>query len=207
MHGNPSHGGSKGRCRKVLPSPEIQLGCKVNQQTNNSVIVISAEQATHLKERNKLLDAELDKISAAYESKRGTGGANGADQIREVESSLVPNNSVIELPPPARRVASWWGLLSSGDGSRGIAAPAAKFALLTITAVCVGSARAAGLKVSWESETPVLRDLWKALESACGPDGWQRLVARGSGSPPSKALAGSARRESVGVQAAARGVE
>lgn len=165
--------------------PEIQLH-QLNTQINqtNNTIVITAEQASHLKERNQRLDKQLDEISAAFESKQKQLKGTGDGVIREVESagvsSLVESDSVIALPPQPGRTSGWWSQLTSGDGSRSISASAADYVLKTIATDVMGSARASGVRVEWDSDVPALRDLWEALESACGPNGWAALVARGS---------------------------
>ena len=159
--------------------PEVQLGLTVNSQTNvNNTIVITAEQASHLKERNKLIDKGLDELSRNYEARQKLAGGASPEVIRaslnrdgEAQSSLVPNDSLIELPPVAGRSVAWWRQLSKGDGSRRVARPAAEFILREIG--CHGA------KVSWDSETLDLADLWSAINEAVGETGWQALVKRG----------------------------
>jgi hypothetical protein len=169
--------------------PEIQLH-QLNTQINqvNQTIVITAEQASHLRSRNAAIDKELDEIARAHEAKqKQLNGSSEAREfgglVREVESSagsLVPKTDAITLPSVKQRTASWWGQLTGGDGSRSLTAPAADYVLKTIATDCVGGARAGGLKVSWDSETPTLADLWSAINEAAGPAGWQKLVERGS---------------------------
>jgi hypothetical protein len=173
------------------------MNMQVNQ-TNNT-LVITAEQAAHFKERNAVLDKELDEIEKTYNSKRGS--ANGraemlgaAHEVREVEaeSSLVENTAAIQLPPASGRTSGWWKTLSSGSGERPIAAAAAKYALRVIATEVLGGARGSGLVVDWE-ETPTLSELWSAIRESCGEAGWQALVKRGA-EHPQEAPPGSAGR-------------
>ena len=170
--------------------PEIQLGLTVNNQVTNNTLVITAEVAENLSRRNALINKDLDEISAAYESKqKQLNGSSSeviakhrdASAIREVEaeSSLVENNSCIELPAPAGRTRGWWSQLSAGDGQRGIARQAAEFVLREIVTGVSGGAKAGGLKAEWD-ETPTLADLWSAISEVCGEGGWPALVARGA---------------------------
>jgi hypothetical protein len=161
--------------------PEVQL----NQQFNSSTmtvnsLTISVELADELEKRSKAINAEVDKISEAYEARRSSPRVNGTgqDQIREVESSLVVDTT-ITLPPPISRHPNWWAQLSKGDGHRPITVEAATYIIKTVAVDALGPQRASGVKIDLDDGSITLRDVWDALESLCGPSGWAALVKRG----------------------------
>jgi hypothetical protein len=157
--------------------PEFQLGVQVNQTTNNT-LVITAEVANELERRNALIEKELEEVMRAHEAKRSLPreGTNGS-QIREVEAELM-SSGTITLPPPISRHSNWWASLSRGDGNRRITVEAATFIIKTIAVDALGP-RAVGLKIDLDNGDQTLRDVWDALESLCGPSGWQALTRRG----------------------------
>jgi hypothetical protein len=170
--------------------PEIQLGLTVNQTMNNNVLVISVEQAESLSRRNKLLDKQLDEVAREYESRRGSAG-NSTEMLREVEvessSSLVATGP-IALPPVARRTASWWRQLVTGDAGAQITPEAAQYVIKAVATDALGAQRAESVKIDLDDGTLCLRDVWAAVQ---GFGGWEALVARGT---PQDGPGGSAGR-------------
>jgi hypothetical protein len=144
-------------------------------------LVISAEVHERLQQRNKRIDAELDKISAAHEAKQKLLNGTGPDVIREVEGdcSLV-HPGPITLPGVALRTSSWWKMLASGDAGAQISVEAAQYIIKTISVDALGAQRASQVKVNLDGSTLALRDVWDAVQ---GFGGWEALIARGSSDP------------------------
>jgi hypothetical protein len=159
--------------------PEIQLGVQVNNQTTvNNTLVVTAEVADELERRAAPINREIDELIRAHEAKMRDRTGIGQGAIREVETSLVQAGP-ITLPPPIGRHPNWWSMLSRGDGARPISVEAAIFIIKTIATDVLGPQRASGVKIDLDGGAPTLRDVWEALESLCGPQGWQALVKRG----------------------------
>jgi hypothetical protein len=167
--------------------PEVQLGLTVNNQTTNNTLIITTEAAEKLSARAKPVEAEVDVLVEAHQAKMKSRAETGRDQIREVESTLMPSGAAsgtsgaIILPPADQRHVNWWAMLSRGDGHRPITPEAAEYIIKAVAVDALGAQRASGLKISLDDPSLSLRDVWDAIADVCGPSGWASLTRRGQG--------------------------
>lgn len=161
-------------------TPAVALGVQVNQTNvvNNNSLTVSMEVDEKLQARSKAIDAEIDKASAEFLARRSLTNGTSRGPVREVEAELI-SSGTISLPPPISRHVNWWNSLSKGDGHRLIEPEAAEFIVRAICVDALGGAKAASLKIAMDAGTLTLHDVWSALESLCGPAGWQQLCRRG----------------------------
>ena len=156
---------------------EAQLNFEVaitnNNQTVNNTLIVSAEVGDQIQSRAGRADATIEKLFAARKAAQtNSGDGKNGDDIREVETSLVPG---VIVRPAGMATEDWWRQFCRGSTDRLVERQTAQWVVQTVARETLGSSAGS---ISFEDETVRIGELLGVLERLTGTNGWQQLLKK-----------------------------